>query len=317
MVRNHVHQRAGISHVEVLVIAAMVVTLGGLCLQTVQKTRLAAALKETENRLKEITFGLSKFHDTYKRFPPAWGPFPAPPPTWPAPPPAVRGTLHYWLLPYLKGDTVFDRGQPATTGGAPVDVWMNHDAYGQVVQAYLCTADETADHGTVTLGGLRPWGAGCIAANARVFGGLQKNATATAWDSKSRFGTISDGTANVIAFATRRARCGAPPGGSAWAGGNTTAGLDNFMISGAFFASDVEDTPTSNDGYTRNPPFQVVPELTACDPHVAHGYSRAGIQVALFDGSVRTVSPTISSKTWGQACHPFDATAFLAPGSCR
>lgn len=296
--------RAGFTRIEILVIIAILVVACGLSLQTVQKMRFAAKLKETENRLKEVALRLHMCHDTYKRFPPAWGPFPPTP--LGSNSPVVRGTLHYWLLPFIKGEAIFERGQPAATGGTPGNVWTNPDLYGQVVAAYLSPADYTADHGKVILDGPDPWGAGCIAANARVFGGLQKDATADAWDNKLRVASVADGTSNVIAFATRYARCGTPPGGSAWAGGNTIAGFGNFMKSGAFFASDIEYTPITG-GYTRYPPFQVAPSVAECDPLLAHGYSRDGIQIALFDGSVRTVSPTIGSNTWGQACHPNDA----------
>jgi Protein of unknown function (DUF1559) len=307
MFPNRAHRRAGISRFEILVIVAIVLVLGGLALQTVQRVRFTAALKTTENRLKEVALSLHKCHDTYKRFPPAWGPFPPVAPTqWPSPPspPVVRGTLHYWLLPFLKADATFDRGQPAATGGTPRDIWTNPDCYGQMVEAYFSPADSTAGHGIVTLAGANPWGAGCFAGNARLFGGLQKNATATVWDNRSRMASLFDGTSNVIVFATRHARCGASPGGSAWAGGNNAAGFSTFMVSGAFFASDVEDLPSTPQGYTRNPPFQVMPAENDCGPLLAQAYDRQGIQVAASDGSVRTVAPSISPATWGQACFP-------------
>ncbi len=314
MVRNQVHSRTGMSPIEVLVIIAIVATLGGLGLGTVQRTRHTAALKETDNRLKEVVLSLHKCHDVHKRFPPAWGAFPPRAP-WHDPPP-VRATLHYWLLPYVKADATYERGQPAATGGTSRNVWTNPDAYGLVVEAYFSPADYTAGAGTVALDGPYPWGAACFAGNARVFGGLKKNATSTTWDNKARMATLADGSSNVIAFATRLAQCGQRPGGSAWAGGSMTACFDNFMMSGGFFASDVEDTPTFNGGgYKRNPPFQVVPEPTACEPHVAHGYSSAGIQIALFDGSVRTVEPSIGSKIWGEACHPSDGMNFVSEWS--
>jgi hypothetical protein len=88
------------------------------------------------------------------------------------------------------------------------------------------------------------------------------------------------------------------------------------MTSGAFFGSSIEDTPISAGGFTVSPPFQIAPTQTGgtdpCKPldagsgAYAQGYSTAGIQVALGDGSVRMVSPSISAKTWGQACHPSD-----------
>jgi type II secretory pathway pseudopilin PulG len=301
---NRKRKRAGISLIEMLIVIAIVVILVGLLLPVLQKIRHQAAVKETFNSLKEVALSLHKSQDIHKRFPPAWGPFR---PFWPPGTPSTvqGGTVHYWLLPFLKADDVYVRGKRAAPGATPNDVWANPDVYNQAVPAYVSPADETTVDGTVSLGGQVPWGAGCYAANARVFGGLKVGATATAWDNKARMATIADGTSNTIAFATRYARCGSTPGGSAWAGGNAVAGFSNFMISGAFFASDIEDKPVT-ETYTTYPPFQVAPSLDECDPLLAHGYSSAGIQVALFDGSVRMISPTIRSKLWGEACHPCD-----------
>jgi hypothetical protein len=219
----------------------------------------------------------------------------------------VRGTVHYWLLPFVGAEDIFHKGDPEATGGTPKAVWTNPDLYSVVVKQYLAPADPSTVDGTVQLQGTDPWGAGCFAANARVFGGLKKKATSDGWDNRARMATLADGTSNVIVFATRYARCGTPPGGSAWAGGNTTAGFGNFMVSGAFFACDIEDIPVTS-AYTTYPPFQVAPSQRDCDPLLAHGYGQAGIQIALGDGSVRTVSPSISSAVWGQACHPSDGT---------
>jgi type II secretory pathway pseudopilin PulG len=300
---NRGRERAGISLIEMLIVIAIIVILIGLLLPVLQRIRQHAALKETENRLKEIALSLHKCHDIHKRFPPAWGPFPPPyPPGTPAT--VTSGTLHYWLLPYLEADDVYQRGQPLATGGTLKPVWTNPDVYSIVVCQYVSPADYTTVVGTVHLQGSVPWGASSLAANARVFGGLRATATATAWDSKARMATIADGTSNVIAFATRYARCGPWPGGSGWSGGDTIAGFDNFMLSGSFFASDIEDKTLTPEGYTKS--FQVLPSPAECDPLLAHGYSSAGIQIALFDGSTRTVSSAISPRTWGYVCHPYD-----------
>jgi type II secretory pathway pseudopilin PulG len=299
---NRKRKRAGISVIEVLIVIAIIVVVIGLIPPALQKIREQSDLSQTANRLKEVALSLHKCHDIHKRFPPAWGPFPRPYPGKPATVPSA--TLYYWLLPYLKADEVYDRGQPVATGGTPKPVWTNPNCYSLVVSPYVAPADHTTVDGTVQLEGTIHWGAGNFAANARAFGGFKRDATPEAWDCKARMASIASGSSNVIAFATRYARCGAPPGGSAWAGGNTTASFGNFMISGAFFASDIEDAPLTGV-YTRYPPFQAAPSPTECDPLLAHGYSRAGIQIALFDASVRTVTPAISSATWGQACHPY------------
>jgi prepilin-type N-terminal cleavage/methylation domain-containing protein len=308
MSTNRGRKRIGFTLIELLVVIAIIAILIGLLLPAVQKVREAAARTQTRNNLKQVALTLHSCHDTYKRFPPAWGPFPPPGPTV-AITSVVDGSIHFWLLPFLEGDNVFKlmNTAPAKT------VWTNAIVYSQVIPPYVAPSDFTTSDGTVTLG-TATWGAGSIAANARVFGGLASTATPQRFDNKARMATLADGTSNVIVFATRYAACGSSPGGSAWAGGNTTASVANFMQSGAFFGGDINDQPvTATYTNTLGVPFQVAPlqtggtGATACNPvYYAHSYSTGGIQVALGDGSVRDVSPSISMATWGQACHPSD-----------
>jgi hypothetical protein len=46
-----------------------------------------------------------------------------------------------------------------------------------------------------------------------------------------------------------------------------------------------------------------------CDPNYAQSFTAAGIQVALMDGSVRTVSPQVSGLTWRNALMPASGQA--------
>jgi hypothetical protein len=54
------------------------------------------------------------------------------------------------------------------------------------------------------------------------------------------------------------------------------------------------------------PVFQNQPSLTACtatDPATPHGNA---MLVALGDGSIRTITPSVSPDTWNKACLPND-----------
>jgi hypothetical protein len=292
---------AGLGRIELVVLLAIIAIVGCLAGASMQFAREQAARTETENNLKRVALTLHKFHDIHKRLPPAWGPFPVEGAGMPATVPA--GTLHYWLLPFVEAGSVYQLAQPAVPGSS-TPVWTLPQVYSQVISAYLAPADSTSSGGAVQLSGTIPWGASNLAANARVFGGLTKDATTTAWDNRARFATITNDLSSTIAFATRYGKCGT--GGSAWAGGNTVASLDNFVLSGAFFGSDIEDSPLTPGGYQRYPPFQLAPTQDDCNPLLPQGFSATGIQIALLDGSVRKVSPQISSITWGQVCHPSD-----------
>jgi prepilin-type N-terminal cleavage/methylation domain-containing protein len=317
MSANRVQKRIGFTLIELLVVIAIIAILIGLLLPAVQKVREAAARTQTRNNLKQVALTLHSCHDTYKRFPPAWGPFP-PPSGAIDTSKMVVGPLHYWLLPFMEGDNIYKlmNAFPAKV------VWTTSSAsvYSQVVPPFVAPSDFTTSDGTVTLGGTIPWGAGCISGNLVVFGSStqpsnQSGVSGTMWDAKARMATMSDGTSNVIVFATRYAACGSAPGGAAWAGGQNTltSGLA-WCQSGPFFGGDIGNSPTTAAGYTNalGVPFQVAPLQTggtganACNPIYAHAYSTGGIQVGLGDGSVRDLSPSISMRTWGQACHPKD-----------
>jgi prepilin-type N-terminal cleavage/methylation domain-containing protein len=298
--------RTAFTIIELLVVIAVVGTV--ICLQApaVQRTRDAANRQKTINDLKQAALSIHNCNGTFGRMPPAWGVFPPQRPG--AAVTNTNGTLHYWLLPFIEADNVYKLASPAVAG-AKAKVWTLSKVYSQVVPPYWTPADLTTNDGTVKLSGETPWGVGNIAANTRIFGGLKKNAKDDTWDGQARIpASIPDGTSNTIVFATRYASCG--DGGSAWAGGNTTASLDNFTKSGAFFGSDIEDTPLTAAGYATSPPFQVAPDKkdgkNPCNPLFAQAYSADGIQVALGDGSTRTVSPRITPLTWGRACHPSD-----------
>jgi hypothetical protein len=153
------------------------------------------------------------------------------------------------------------------------------------------------------------WGVGNMAANIRIFGGNGQTQAYTSanLDARARIpATFADGTSNTITFATRYAQCAS--GGSAWAGGSTTAG-GAFLTTGGFFGSDILDVPVTGD--FSGIPFLVAPSqppgvAPACDPKYAHSFGSGGIQVALGDGTVRSVAPSISPITWGRAVHPSD-----------
>jgi len=97
---------------------------------------------------------------------------------------------------------------------------------------------------------------------------------------------ITDGTSNTVAAMEHYADTSLSGGGPhAWSDGSTSSG-------------------TAVDGTLGAP--QVRPPTTTADQTFAQGMSAAGTQVVLCDGSVRTVTISVSAQTWSWACTPND-----------
>jgi hypothetical protein len=269
--------RRGFSLASLLVLLALLLVLIGLLLPAVQQIRNAAARTITRNNLKLIVLACHNCNDTYKRLPPMWQAGPTNPPTSPF---AGKGTVHFYLLPFLEQDELY---RAATGADNQPDPYAGQ-AYAKPVPPYESPLDDTHTKGTIEIGeGKATWGVGNFGANYLVFGdtfGGHK------WNSGLTIAKIanSDGMSNTLFFATRYARCGY--GGSAWA---YPASEPQWM---AMFA------------FRSKAPPQSQPTQEQCNPFLAQGYTPAGSQVAMGDGSTRDVSPSISPEIWWAVCTP-------------
>jgi len=146
--------------------------------------------------------------------------------------------------------------------------------YGTVIPIYLNHKDSSAPPNNRYKGWLATTS---YAANWMVFGHTD-GGTAT-------FGMIKDGTSNTIVFAERYQTCNGNP--CAW-------GYSSLYYWAPMFA------------YYSKGKFQNAPKQADCNPALPQAIDRAGIQVALGDGSARTVRESISSETWWNATDPAD-----------
>ena len=60
--------------------------------------------------------------------------------------------------------------------------------------------------------------------------------------------------------------------------------------------------PPTGPGGKTIVPFQVAPSISDCDPRVPQTPHAGGMLVALCDGSVRTVAPSVTQYTFWAAC---------------
>jgi prepilin-type N-terminal cleavage/methylation domain-containing protein len=113
--------------------------------------------------------------------------------------------------------------------------------------------------------------------------------------------TFQDGASNTIAFAEHYARCqGTYFHYNIWARGAHVWHPATFAEPEEISLVTTGNPPVTRDFLYPDKTFQVAPPAKLCDFSVPQTPHRAGMIVALGDGSVRTVSPAISPASfWG------------------
>jgi prepilin-type N-terminal cleavage/methylation domain-containing protein/prepilin-type processing-associated H-X9-DG protein len=257
------NQRQALTLLELLVVIAIIGLLVALTAVAIQRVRDAAARAESQNNVKNITLALHQLAD-------AKGKLPRVPldsignNAWTVLKPSRAIMLE--ILPYLE-----QASKPATKGP-------------RVIAMYLSPADPTASSAIAKSAMVSSYAANAVAfRNALPLGAA-----------------FPDGSSNTIAFAEHYAfGCQ----------GIEFSYYDNRMptqtMRRATFA-DIVDTMPITEG---SPPvthpdsvapvtFQAAPSLTNCNPGLAQTPHSSGMVVSMCDGSVRIVSPSISSPTY-------------------
>jgi prepilin-type N-terminal cleavage/methylation domain-containing protein len=119
----------GFTLIELLVVIAIIGTLIALLLPAVQKVRAAAYRVKCGNNLKQLGLAAHGCHDAFDKLPTCGNAFPLPG--------SRRGSVQFFLLPFLEQDALF-RSIPDTT---------NSDALLTVAppKVFVCPADPTPD----------------------------------------------------------------------------------------------------------------------------------------------------------------------------
>jgi hypothetical protein len=285
--------------------------------------REAAARMQCSNNLKQLILAVHNCHDVHHTLPTYFGVFPSGTNIYPwgANQTKMYGSWFVHLLPFVEqnnlwnfinadiqssgwnqdhyatvsggsyGQTVVQQYvghtyvyQPfvgQTLGGYQADgIWINgaHDATFPLLQ---CPSDPTAvESGMV----YNWWGATSYVANFNAFAAPNPNGV---WAFPPRFDQITDGLSNTVFFGEAYANCDTIGRIALYSWYYHNFGIDWYQQPNTFM---FQDQPLPKD----------------CDNWRAQSNHVGGMNVALGDGSVRNVHPSVSQQTWTNALLPRD-----------
>jgi prepilin-type N-terminal cleavage/methylation domain-containing protein len=278
--------RRAFTLIELLLCVGIIVVLLCMILPAIQKVRAAAARMQSQNNLKQMSLALHNVASTYggTQLPPSDGYIGSDKA-------GFSGTAFMHIIPYIESGIMYKsittglvtQGWPPAIDGMTISSLR--------YKTFIAPADPTfADGPADTDGGTTSYGS-----NAQALGGEGISIVA-----------ITRGTSNTVAFAERYARP-ALSGGTAPAryaphywinqiGGPGTQIPFWLQYNGPAYG------PTFYTSAGMLPQFKPSPEES--DEAQPNGPSMGGLQVALFDGSVRTITPDVSLKIWLRAHRP-------------
>lgn len=323
---SHVRSRA-FTLIELLVVIAIIGVLIGLLLPAVQKVREAANRMKCTNNIKQIGIATHTYENTYDVMPPLWTDNISPYPN------RDYASLFYFLLPFIEQQALYNSGAAATNSEVAGFGIIHFSSYQggtggpavatAIVSTYICVTDSSdpslrTDSSTGTT-----YAPGNYAGNVMVYDPSYP---------KSLVKSMPDGTSNTVMIGHRLQSCDGTnigwggPVTTDWAAEPHETGTihpePGFGYTDYFNAYNtvtpaparVNVTTTNSFGVTPSAPnftsgslpFQIVPTPGSClwavlvSPHVG------AMIVGVGDGSVRTVSASISTATWKAACNPAD-----------
>jgi prepilin-type N-terminal cleavage/methylation domain-containing protein len=279
-------KRNGFSLVELMVVIFIAAVVLGVLLPAVRSAQQGAVDRQTSNNIKQMSLANHSCNDVFKKLPPAFDKFgfiQAP------------VSVHVHLMPFIEQDDLYKTFRKETN--------KSEEGKGNTkakVVTFISPIDPSAAKKDKE-------GIQNLAANLRVYAdrgsqtkynenmpALKAVEPGTAAIPR----TFIDGTSNTISFVTKYGYCG-DDGGSRYAAAVNTKYAAFFGQNAATKKADPADPKAT---------FQLNPDAKQClsTPLMGQSFTKKGILIGMFDGSVRNVSPDLSAETWNRAVQPND-----------
>jgi len=272
--------RSAFTLIELLVVIAIIAILIGLLLPAVQKVREAAARMQCTNNLKQLGLGTIHCADTNDgKIPPSVGLYPSQQPAAGN----MNGSNLLAILPYIEQDNLYrstsSTGDDRNNFLQCYSLWTN--LADKNVKTYICPSDYTHPQDA--------WARSSYGSNGQLF-----RAGYGAWGNKVKRYPVDlslDGTSNTILFTEKLAIC------------NTGTYPDNFWPDWGSIVASEEVGSTTGPHVFQVKPLKLSNGQGQCTGSIA-STPHDGMLVGLADGSVRSVSRSVSAQTWWSALTP-------------
>jgi prepilin-type N-terminal cleavage/methylation domain-containing protein len=321
--------RRALTLIETLVVIAIVGILISLLLMAIQQVREAANVVTCKNHLRQLVLAVHMCSDVYQVCPPANGYYPGSagqgPNGWMGQPGTGFGPIFFHLLPFIEFNTLYK----STYDGSSSDylAW-NGNLYLCSLPLYNCPSDPSREFLEASVliqedlgngDSWKPIGLSSYAYNMQVFGNVDSNGNLVSPQGACRLpNSIPDGMGNTIMFAEKYGQCGDrtvdPHAGGNWwddwMEGNSSRLYDpGFAISSYLQFNE----PAVAGVIGAASMFQLLPSpflSENCDYKRAATAHPTGMQAAMADGGVRTLSPNLAPAIWWSACTPAGGEAW-------